>query len=305
MRFSKAEPVVVASNSAEANRFTQRVRRKCRREHEPLVADAVETVCRVGTQRDRDVGRQRPRRRRPNQHARARRGSRLAFGSHLTVTEGGGDGLRLRLVCGEADVDGGGDFGFVFDFGFGEGGFVVDAPQRRAQAFVELLLFGKIRERVYDRRLEVGFDRLIRTIEVAEDAHALARRALTSNPIERPLRAFCAQLERIDRVKVFDAQMLERFEFDRQPVHIPAGREVRELAVEQRDLHEHVLEHHVQKVPHVQLAVGIRRSVVQNPRPVRAILCQTFFIDAVFAPPRDPVRLALGQLGLHRERGFW
>ncbi len=130
-------------------------------------------------------------------------------------------------------------------------------------------------------------------VPIAEVAHAHASRALLVEPMQRALFALAAQFERIDCVKIFDLQMLERFEFDRQTVHVPARNELRPLPVEQRDLDEHVLEHHVQEMAHVQVAVRVRRPVVQNPRLVR-LCCAPSAARRCAAPAttqRDPVRV--------------
>ncbi len=86
--------------------------------------------------------------------------------------------------------------------------------------------------------------------------------ALAVEPEQRALFAALAQLERIDRVEIFDAEVFERLVLDRKPVHIPARYELGVLSVQQSDLHEHVLEHHAEEMPHVKLAVGVRRPVV-------------------------------------------
>ena len=109
--------------------------------------------------------------------------------------------------------------------------------------------------------------------------------ALAVEPVQRALPALFAQFERIDRVEIWMPEMLERLEFDRQAVHVPAGDELRVLAVEQRDLHEHVLEDHVQEVAHVELAVGVRRPVVQDPRAARGVALQAPLVRAALLPP--------------------
>ena len=87
-------------------------------------------------------------------------------------------------------------------------------------------------------------------IVIAEHAHAQDRLALHVEPVQRAFAALRAQFDRIDAMKI-EAEMLERFEFDRQAVHIPTRDENRFRAVEQMHFDEDVLEHAVYEVPHV------------------------------------------------------
>ncbi len=186
--------------------FSQRLGRKRGRENQQFVVETIETVRRVSAQRDRDVGRQRPRRGRPDQDRQF---------AALLVTERLRYRFALGVVCWKAHVDRRRDLRLVFDLGFGQRRFVVQAPQRRAQTLVELLLLGEIGERVDDGRFERRVDREVRPIVVPERAHALTCVALPPDPKQGALFALLAQFERIDRVKVGDAQKLERLEFDR------------------------------------------------------------------------------------------
>ncbi len=199
----------------------------------------------------------------------------------------------------KANVDGRRTARFVFDLGFGQRRLVVEAPERGAQTFVDLLTLGQIGQRIDDRRFERGIDRTVGTIEEAEVSHANALIALAIQPINGALAATRAQLEGIDGMKIFDAQVLERFVLDREPVHVPAGNELGVLTVEQGNLHEHVLEDHVQEVTHVQIAVGVGRSVVQDPRPIGSVTGEAPLVRSVLAPPFDAAGLAQRKLGLH------
>ena len=97
---------------------------------------------------------------------------------------------------------------------------------------------------------------------------------------------------------------LQRFELDRQPVHVPARHELGVAAIEQVHFDENVLHHAVQERSHVDLTVGVRRPVVQDPRRVGRVAFEAARVDVVLAPPRDARRLALGEFGPHREIGF-
>ncbi len=213
------------------------------------------------------------------------------------------DRVTLLGVRREANVDRRRRSRLVLDLGFRQRRFVVDAPERRAQTFIDLLTLGQIGKGVYDRCFKRRVDRAVWMVEEAEGAHPPAVLSLTLEPVEGAFFALRAQFERIDGVKILDSQILERFVLDGESVHIPAGNELRILPVEQCDLHEHVLEHHVQEMAHVQLAVRVRRSVVQNPRAARRVALQAPFVRTVVVPPLDALRLSLGKVRLHWKGG--
>ena len=282
-----------AAREALENRRCERFR-----DDHVFVPDAVHAVCRIGLQRDRDVGRQRPGRRRPDDDRER----------HAVVVEPEFREQRpaLRVVRAKADVDRRRRVVLVLDLRFGERGLVVDAPQRRAQAFVEVVALRKVRQRLDDRRLELRRDRHVRIVVPAEaHAHAQHLLALVVQPVERALAAGAPQLERIRRAKI-QLEVLERLALDRQAVHVPAGHEVGVAAIEQVDLDQRVLEHAVEKMPHVQVAVRIRGPVVQHEgrAAVRAVLLQPLEIRAVLGPPPDAIRFALWKLAPHRKLGL-
>jgi hypothetical protein len=67
-------------------------------------------------------------------------------------------------------------------------------------------------------------------------------------------------------------------------------------------LDDHVLQHLVDGVAHVDLAVGVWRAVVQHEqRPAAARHAQAL-VEALVLPGLDPAGLALGEVAAHRER---
>ena len=99
--------------------------------------------------------------------------------------------------------------------------------------------------------------------------------------------------------------MEQRFALDRQTVHIPAGDEVGDLAVQQMDLHQRILEEAVEEGPHMEIVVGVGRPVVQDERrrARRAIALQSRKIRAPLRPPAHALGFPFGQFGPHREIG--
>ena len=96
-------------------------------------------------------------------------------------------------------------------------------------------------------------------------------------------------------------RLLDRV-LDRQAVAVPARHVVRVEAGQLARLDDHVLQHLVDGVADVDLAVGIRRAVVQHEQRRAVARVAQPLVDALFVPGLDPARLALGQVAAHRER---
>ncbi len=77
-------------------------------------------------------------------------------------------------------------------------------------------------------------------------------------------------------------------------MHVPAGDEIGVLPVEQVNLHQRVLEDAVEEGSHVEVAVGVRRAVVQDVRRVLAVPFESLAIGVVLAPPLHRAGSRLG-----------
>ena len=104
--------------------------------------------------------------------------------------------------------------------------------------------FGEIAQRGDDRGLEAFIDRTVWVIEIAERSHPQERFALFIHPVDSTLAAGGAQFQRIDPVKI-KPQMFERFELDRQTVHVPARHEFRIFPIEEMHFDEDIFEYAV------------------------------------------------------------
>ena len=83
---------------------------------------------------------------------------------------------------------------------------------------------------------------------------------------------------------------------------VPARHVARVEAGQLLGLDDHVLEDLVDRVADVQLAVGVRRTVVQHEQRRAAARDAQLLVDALLVPALDPARLALGQVAAHRKR---
>ena len=85
---------------------------------------------------------------------------------------------------------------------------------------------------------------------------------------------------------------------------VPAGDVVRVLAHHALRAVDHVLEDLVQRMPDMEMAVGVRRTVMQDELlPPHRLFAQPV-VEAKPFPALEQLRLALGQSGLHREVGL-
>ena len=103
------------------------------------------------------------------------------------------------------------------------------------------------------------------------------------------------------RLRLRPCCLLDRV-LDRQAVAVPAGHVLRVEAGQLPRLDDHVLEHLVDGVAHVDLAVGVGRAVVQHEQRRAVARVAQLLVQALFVPVLDPARLALGQVAAHRER---
>src|SRR6185437_1053666 len=139
---------------------------------------------------------------------------------------------------------------------------------------------------------------------VAQHAEALEIRALQVDLLRRIVAAMLAETFRIDLVADLAVFLLDR-DLDRQAMAIPTRHVRRAEAGHQLRAHHDVLEDLVDRVAEVDLAVRVRRTVVQDER-VRALsgaLLQ-FGITLRRFPIGQHRGLASGQVGLHRETGL-
>ena len=88
---------------------------------------------------------------------------------------------------------------------------------------------------------------------------------------------------------------------DRQTVAVPTWHVACVIARQLARLDDHVLEHLVQRVADVQLAVGIRWAVMQHEQRRAVARHAQSLVQATFVPLLHPPRLALGQIAAHGE----
>ena len=191
----------------------------------------------------------------------------------------------------------------VFQLGFGQGGAGTGAPVHGLQAPVDVALEHHLAEHLDLGGFVLLLQREIGLLPVGPDAPALEALHLAIHLLAGVSSGFLAQLDRCQRFALFLIHGLQHLEFDRQAVAVPAGHVAHPAALEHLILIDHILEHLVEGMPHVQGPVGIGRSVVKGERgPV--VLEPQLSIDAVVAPEGLQFRFALHRIGAHAETGL-
>ncbi len=194
----------------------------------------------------------------------------------------------------------------IFDLGFGERGLFDGRPHHRLGAAIELAGVGEFEQFGDDRRLGLEFHGEIGIVPVALDAEPFELGALHCDPFGGIFAAFGAELGRGDGilVELFLAILLLDLPLDRQAVAIPAGDIGCVLAEQALGARDEVLQHLVERVAHMDVAIGIRRAVMED-EPLTAFARRAqLAVQIVGLPFGEDRRLLLRQAGFHRKVGF-
>ena len=193
-------------------------------------------------------------------------------------------------------------FVVIFDLGLGEGRFFDGRPHHRFGALIKRAVHQELHELFSDYTLGMEIHGKIRLRPVACDAHALELVALDVDPPGSEIAAFGPEFVdwHLILVTALFAVLLFDLPFDRQPVAIPPRNVACVKAHHLVAAHDHILDRFIQRVPDVQMPVGIGRAIMQRERGAPRFFAQTV-IDADVFPPGQPLRLAFRQACAHRE----
>src|SRR5437773_4546532 len=142
-------------------------------------------------------------------------------------------------------------------------------------------------------RLVRGIHGEVGTLPVAEDAEPLELRALDGDVAPRVGAAALADLEL--RELVLSADLALHLELDRQPVAVPPRHVGGEAPAHRAVLHNEVLQDLVERVADVDVAVGVRRPVVQDEAGTTGVGLEQLLVESQLGPAPEDLRLALGE----------
>ena len=263
-----------------------------------LQRDVVERL----VQRDSEIRRQSPRRRRPDygrQFAGLVRGVKLGAVDPIC-------GQRARIleirIERERHVDRRRNVIAVLDFGFRQRRAAIEAPMHRAQSPVHVAVLDHLAQHADFGRVVLRRHREIRLEPIADHSQPPEVRALQVDPFLRFGAAQLAQLELGNRARLV-AELARYLVLYRHPVTVPSRHERCAISHHRARSHHEVFQNFVERGPQMHPAVGVRRPVVQHPQlRVLARLHQAP-VKVGLVPMLEHFRLPLGQIRLHREVG--
>ena len=256
------------------------------------VTDLDEGIFQIGVQAGRDVGGQRPGGGRPDDDPCLVQRD-VVLGQHAV-------GVVGQL---EADIDGIALVLGVLNLSLGQGGAVLGAPVHGLHALVDVALLGHLPEDLDLAGLKLGAQGQVRVLKVALHAQTLELLVHDADVLGGKLLADLAQLQLGD-TGLLVAEGAQRLQLDGQAVGVIAGHvgclEAGHVLIADDD----VLDDLVQGRTHVDIAVGIRRAVVQDVLRLALVVLNHLLIDMVLLPVLEHFGFLLRQTGPHFKRGL-
>ena len=236
---------------------------------------------------DRQIRRDRPRGRRPD-HRECR-----------VLGQAGGD-RRPAADDREAHEDRGGLLLLVLDFGLGQRRAAGDAPVHRLVPAVDAARGEALAELADDRGLIGEGHRQVGVLPVAQNAEPLE---LCPLDVDELLGVLPARLAEVRRGKFFllAPERLVDLQLDRKPVAVPSRDIGSIISLDIPGLYNDVLEYLVECVTHVDMAIRVRRPVVENVCLLPGAQRTQRAVDVPRLPEFEHPRFASRQVGFHRE----
>ncbi|VCU10961.1 hypothetical protein RHODGE_RHODGE_04165 [Rhodoplanes serenus] len=198
----------------------------------------------------------------------------------------------------------------VLDLGLGQRGLLDHRPHHRLTAAIERAVVGELHDLAGDLRLGRERHGGVGIGPVADRAEALELLALHVQPVLRIGAALLAERHHgggVGEIRLglalLAVVLLLDLPLDRQAVAVPARHVVGVEAEHLLRARHQVLEHLVERVADVDVAVGVGRPVVQDEAgPARGGAAQPA-VEVERLPAGEDLRLLLGQTGPHGEIG--
>ena len=193
----------------------------------------------------------------------------------------------------------------VFDFGIGQRGLFDHRPHDGLGAAIERPAHQELADFAYDVAFGLERHRLIWIFPIADDAEALELFPLDIDPLGGEVAALGAEFDDGHGVLIqaLLAVLLFDLPFDRQAVAVPTRHVVGIEAGHLARADDGVFEDLIERVADVEMAVGIRRTVMQDEFLAALRGLPQKIVHVHLLPAREQLGLELRQTGLHREVG--
>ena len=211
--------------------------------------------------------------------------------------------LAQIILHGEFDVDRSAGIVLIFDLGLGKRGFVLRAPVDGLQTLIDVALAEHLAKDLDLLRLKMPVHGAVGMRPVAHDTQTLEACHLPLNKIFGKFFTGIAELGDGHGL-VIELVFLDDRGFNRHAVVIPAGRIGRIVAAHGIGTDDEILQRLVQRMAHVDIAVGEGRAVMQNEGGLALVLFEQQGINIDFVPVFQHTRLTGRQTGTHREVGL-
>ena len=191
----------------------------------------------------------------------------------------------------------------IFDFGFSQRRLFHHRPHHGFRAAIQKAVVLELHDLARDLRFGVIGHCGVGMIPITRDAQALEFLALHREPMLGEIAALFAEFDDGDFVLVFalSAVLLFDFPFDRQAVAIPTGDVVGVKAEHLLAAGDEILQHLVERMADMDIAVGVGRAVMQHKARAAGGGFAQALVKVDFVPARHQLRLALRQACAHRK----
>ena len=219
-------------------------------------------------------------------------------------------GAFKRRVAGlghrKTHPDGVGGMVGVLDLGVGQGGLFHHRPQHRTITRIEAAVHKELADFADDLRFGRKGHGGIGLFPVAKDAQALEFTDLDAEPLLGEGAALLTEADLVDLVLVLPALAVAFLDlpFNRQAVAVPARNVMRVLSQHLLRAVDGILQDLVERMAHVEMAVGVRRAVVKDEFLAPLRLFAQAVEKADLLPTGEDFRLLRGQAGAHRKIGL-
>ena len=207
----------------------------------------------------------------------------------------------LRNV--EADEDGIAVVLAVLDLCLSQSGAAVGAPVHGLQALVDVALLGHLAKDLDLAGLELRLQGQVGVLKVTDNAQTLELVAHNVDMLGGKLFADLAQLQLGD-VLLLLAQRGQSLQLNGQAVGIKAGHIGSLEALHVLVANDDILDDLVQGGAHVDVAVCIRRAVVQDKLGLAVVVLDQVVVQVVLLPILQHGGLLLGQTGTHLKQSL-